>query len=164
MKRRDLLKRLPILGAIPFLPAHVTEKVVANNPRFRIYGDPLAQKAFAVLYCTLGQVNTNRLRNQDIFKKMYTEAAEDSIKRALLTVHGLVCDRDYTVGQVYARPGGGISKPKWVDEDGTILVRAGIGKSGRDSFEAWFRFPYTLIDGPPPQDNSLSFQEMEKLS
>ena len=28
---------------------------------------------------------------------------------------------------------------KWVDEDGTVLVRIGSGSSGRDSFEAWYR-------------------------
>lgn len=28
---------------------------------------------------------------------------------------------------------------KWVDEDGSILVRVGTGSSGRDSFEAWYR-------------------------
>lgn len=28
---------------------------------------------------------------------------------------------------------------KWVDEDGSILVRVGTGTSGRDSFEGWYR-------------------------
>lgn len=28
---------------------------------------------------------------------------------------------------------------KWVDEDGQILVRAGVGSSARDAFEAWYR-------------------------
>ncbi len=28
---------------------------------------------------------------------------------------------------------------KWVDEDGSILVRVGSGSSGRDSFEGWYR-------------------------
>lgn len=28
---------------------------------------------------------------------------------------------------------------KWVDEDGSVLVRVGSGSSGRDSFEAWYR-------------------------
>lgn len=28
---------------------------------------------------------------------------------------------------------------KWVDEDGSILVRVGTGSSGRDSFEGWYR-------------------------
>lgn len=30
-------------------------------------------------------------------------------------------------------------KGKWVDEDGSILVRVGIGSSARDAFEAWYR-------------------------
>lgn len=30
-------------------------------------------------------------------------------------------------------------KGKWVDEDGSVLVRVGTGSSGRDSFEAWYR-------------------------
>lgn len=30
-------------------------------------------------------------------------------------------------------------KGKWVDEDGQILVRAGVGSSARDAFEAWYR-------------------------
>lgn len=33
-----------------------------------------------------------------------------------------------------------VSEPgKWVDEDGAVLVRVGIGTSGRDAFEAWYR-------------------------
>lgn len=28
---------------------------------------------------------------------------------------------------------------KWVDEDGSVLVRVGSGSTGRDSFEAWYR-------------------------
>lgn len=28
---------------------------------------------------------------------------------------------------------------KWVDEDGSVLVRVGSGTSGRDAFEAWYR-------------------------
>lgn len=28
---------------------------------------------------------------------------------------------------------------KWVDEDGSVLVRVGSGSSGRDAFEAWYR-------------------------
>ncbi len=28
---------------------------------------------------------------------------------------------------------------KWVDEDGSILVRVGTGSSGRDAFEGWYR-------------------------
>ena len=30
-------------------------------------------------------------------------------------------------------------KGKWVDEDGSVLVRVGSGTSGRDAFEAWYR-------------------------
>ncbi len=33
-------------------------------------------------------------------------------------------------------------KGKWVDEDGSILVRAGVGSSARDAFEAWYRRRY----------------------
>ena len=33
----------------------------------------------------------------------------------------------------------GSEKGKWVDEDGSVLVRVGIGTSARDSFEAWYR-------------------------
>jgi len=33
-----------------------------------------------------------------------------------------------------------VSEPgKWVDEDGSVLVRVGIGSTGRDAFEAWYR-------------------------
>ena len=33
-----------------------------------------------------------------------------------------------------------VSEPgKWVDEDGSVLVRVGSGTSGRDAFEAWYR-------------------------
>ena len=33
-----------------------------------------------------------------------------------------------------------VSEPgKWVDEDGSVLVRVGTGTSGRDAFEAWYR-------------------------
>lgn len=33
-----------------------------------------------------------------------------------------------------------VSEPgKWVDEDGSVLVRVGSGSSGRDAFEAWYR-------------------------
>lgn len=36
-----------------------------------------------------------------------------------------------------------VSEPgKWVDEDGRVLVRAGVGSSARDSFEAWYRKRY----------------------
>lgn len=30
-------------------------------------------------------------------------------------------------------------KGKWVDEDGQVLVRAGVGSAARDAFEAWYR-------------------------
>jgi hypothetical protein len=30
-------------------------------------------------------------------------------------------------------------KGKWVDEDGRVLVRAGVGDTARDAFEAWYR-------------------------
>ena len=30
-------------------------------------------------------------------------------------------------------------KGKWVDEDGSVLVRVGSGTSGRDAFEGWYR-------------------------
>ncbi|MET0742947.1 MAG: hypothetical protein ABWY78_06210 [Microvirga sp.] len=33
-------------------------------------------------------------------------------------------------------------KGKWVDEDGSVLVRVGSGSTGRDSFEAWYRKRY----------------------
>jgi hypothetical protein len=33
----------------------------------------------------------------------------------------------------------GSEKGKWVDEDGQVLVRVGVGSSARDSFEAWYR-------------------------
>jgi hypothetical protein len=33
----------------------------------------------------------------------------------------------------------GSEKGKWVDEDGSVLVRVGSGTSARDSFEAWYR-------------------------
>jgi hypothetical protein len=33
----------------------------------------------------------------------------------------------------------GSEKGKWVDEDGQVLVRVGIGSTARDSFEAWYR-------------------------
>lgn len=33
----------------------------------------------------------------------------------------------------------GSEKGKWVDEDGSVLVRIGSGSSGRDAFEAWYR-------------------------
>ena len=36
----------------------------------------------------------------------------------------------------------GSEKGKWVDEDGSVLVRVGSGSSGRDSFEAWYRKRY----------------------
>ena len=36
----------------------------------------------------------------------------------------------------------GSEKGKWVDEDGSVLVRVGTGGSGRDSFEAWYRKRY----------------------
>ena len=33
-----------------------------------------------------------------------------------------------------------VSEPgKWVDEDGSVLQRVGIGSTGRDAFEAWYR-------------------------
>lgn len=33
-----------------------------------------------------------------------------------------------------------VSEPgKWVDEDGSVLVRVGISTTGRDAFEAWYR-------------------------
>ena len=33
-----------------------------------------------------------------------------------------------------------VSEPgKWVDEDGSVLQRAGSGSTGRDAFEAWYR-------------------------
>lgn len=33
-----------------------------------------------------------------------------------------------------------VSEPgKWVDEDGSVLVRIGTGTTGRDAFEAWYR-------------------------
>lgn len=33
-----------------------------------------------------------------------------------------------------------VSEPgKWVDEDGSVLVRVGSGTTGRDAFEAWYR-------------------------
>lgn len=33
-----------------------------------------------------------------------------------------------------------VSEPgKWVDEDGSVLCRVGIGSTGRDAFEAWYR-------------------------
>lgn len=33
-----------------------------------------------------------------------------------------------------------VSEPgKWVDEDGSVLVRVGTGSTGRDAFEAWYR-------------------------
>ena len=33
-----------------------------------------------------------------------------------------------------------VSEPgKWVDEDGSVLVRVGSGSTGRDAFEAWYR-------------------------
>jgi hypothetical protein len=36
-----------------------------------------------------------------------------------------------------------VSEPgKWVDEDGRVLVRAGVGSTARDSFEAWYRKRY----------------------
>jgi hypothetical protein len=33
----------------------------------------------------------------------------------------------------------GSEKGKWVDEDGSVLVRIGSGSTGRDAFEAWYR-------------------------
>lgn len=36
----------------------------------------------------------------------------------------------------------GSEKGKWVDEDGSVLVRVGSGSTGRDSFEAWYRKRY----------------------
>lgn len=36
----------------------------------------------------------------------------------------------------------GSEKGKWVDEDGSVLVRVGSGSSGRDSFEGWYRKRY----------------------
>lgn len=33
----------------------------------------------------------------------------------------------------------GSEKGKWVDEDGSVLVRVGSGSTARDSFEAWYR-------------------------
>lgn len=33
----------------------------------------------------------------------------------------------------------GSEKGKWVDEDGSVLVRVGSGSTGRDAFEAWYR-------------------------
>jgi hypothetical protein len=36
----------------------------------------------------------------------------------------------------------GSEKGKWVDEDGSVLVRVGTGSTGRDSFEAWYRKRY----------------------
>lgn len=36
----------------------------------------------------------------------------------------------------------GSEKGKWVDEDGSVLVRVGSGSSGRDAFEAWYRKRY----------------------
>lgn len=33
-----------------------------------------------------------------------------------------------------------VSEPgKWVDEDGSVLVRVGTGSTGRDAYEAWYR-------------------------
>lgn len=33
-----------------------------------------------------------------------------------------------------------VSEPgKWVDEDGSVLCRVGVGSTGRDAFEAWYR-------------------------
>ena len=36
----------------------------------------------------------------------------------------------------------GSEKGKWVDEDGSVLVRVGTGSSGRDAFEGWYRKRY----------------------
>ncbi len=36
----------------------------------------------------------------------------------------------------------GSEKGKWVDEDGSVLVRVGSGSTGRDSFEGWYRKRY----------------------
>jgi hypothetical protein len=33
----------------------------------------------------------------------------------------------------------GSEKGKWVDEDGRVLIRVGIGSTARDAFEAWYR-------------------------
>lgn len=33
----------------------------------------------------------------------------------------------------------GSEKGKWIDEDGSVLVRVGSGSTARDSFEAWYR-------------------------
>jgi hypothetical protein len=33
----------------------------------------------------------------------------------------------------------GSEKGKWVDEDGRIIIRVGVGSTARDSFEAWYR-------------------------
>lgn len=33
----------------------------------------------------------------------------------------------------------GSEKGKWVDEDGRVFVRAGVGSAARDAFEAWYR-------------------------
>jgi hypothetical protein len=33
----------------------------------------------------------------------------------------------------------GSEKGKWVDEDGHVLIRVGVGSTARDSFEAWYR-------------------------
>lgn len=43
-------------------------------------------------------------------------------------------DKDGVGGVCY-----GSEQGKWVDEDGSVLVRVGFGATARDSFEAWYR-------------------------
>ena len=38
---------------------------------------------------------------------------------------------------------------KWVDEDGSVLVRVGSGSTGRDAFEAWYRMRKQYFVGNP---------------
>ena len=40
-------------------------------------------------------------------------------------------------------------KGKWVDEDGSVLVRIGSGTTGRDAFEGWFRRRLQLFAAKP---------------
>lgn len=43
-----------------------------------------------------------------------------------------------------------VSEPgKWVDEDGSVLVRVGTGSTGRDAYEAWYRMrKQYFLEGP----------------
>jgi hypothetical protein len=72
-------------------------------------------KAFKLGDVTIGEVEIKVIRDFPLDVMMFLDKANS----------GFICYQ--------GEPG------KWVDEDGSILVRVGSGSSGRDAFEGWYR-------------------------